>query len=47
MNVPNGCDVVFDEVNFKTSRQELDDMIKIDRYLGENTDDFVQDTSTE
>jgi transposase InsO family protein len=40
-------DVVFDEVNFKTSRQKLDDMIKIDRYLGENTDDFVQDTSTE
>jgi hypothetical protein len=34
-------------VNFKTSRQELDDMIKIDRYLGENTDDLVQDISTE
>jgi transposase InsO family protein len=40
-------DVIFDEVNFKTSRQELDDMIKIDRYLGENTDDLVQGTSTE
>jgi hypothetical protein len=34
-------------VNFKASRQELDDMIKIDRYLGENTDDLVQDISTE
>jgi hypothetical protein len=33
-------DVIFDEVNFKTSRQELDDMIKIDRYLGANTDNF-------
>jgi hypothetical protein len=34
-------------VNFKASRQELDEMIKIDRYLGENTDDLVQDISTE
>jgi hypothetical protein len=40
-------DVIFDEVNFKTSRQELDNMIKIDKYLGENTDELVQDTSTE
>jgi hypothetical protein len=42
-----GTNVTFDEVSFKTSRQELDDMIKIDRYLGENTDDLVQDISTE
>jgi hypothetical protein len=40
-------DVIFDEVNFKTTRQELDDMIKIDRNLGENTDNLVQNTSTE
>lgn len=35
-------DVIFDETNFTTSRKELDETIKIDRYLEENTNDSVQ-----